>query len=291
MHLFEEGRAISTIEGYRAALGSTFVHTGGPDLANNHVVSNLIKSFRVHKPREVRSLPNWDLNFVLIALTRKPYEPLRHCSIMQLSLKTFFLILLASGRRRSELLAIDIRRTESAPDGSLFLYPNLAFVPKTQAAREEGGKAFSPIKLTSLSAQLSRSDPDGFYCPVRAYHAYIKRTKAFRNNRPALFLPAQPGRSTNLKVNSLTSWTKRLITDIYSEADQEIKQLYKISPHQVRSMATSLAIAGGASLQHVMRAGTWTNHSTFTHHYLQDVTILRGQLRALSPLIVAQYQM
>ena len=289
--MFQQGRAISTIEGYRAALGSTFNHTGGPELANNYIVCNLIKSFKVQKPKEVRSLPNWDLNFVLIALTREPYEPIKLCAIMQLTLKTFFLILLASGRRRSEILAIDIRRTECAQDGSLFLYPNLAFVPKTQAATEQGGTAFSPIKLTSLSGQLSKTDPDGFYCPVRAYHAYIKRTKPFRNNRHALFLPTQPGRANSLKVNTLTGWTKKLITDIYREADQEVKQLYSIGPHQVRSLATSLASAGGASMQHVMKAGTWTNHSTFTHHYLQDVTILRGQLKALSPLVVAQYQM
>ena len=283
--------APSTIEGYKTALHVTFRYTGGPDVSGNQEIVNLLR-FYSSKPKLVKDLPDWDLSFVLVALTQPPYEPLSSATLMDLTLKTYFLLLLASGRRRSELLAIDIRRTETKEHGqSLFLFPNKAFVPKTQAALEATGKAFSPILLPSLSSTLAKDDPDSFFCPVRAYHAYLHRTKPFRGSRNSLFLPAQAGRKSDLKVNTLTSWTKRLISDVYQTANPQTKRLYNIRPHAIRGLATSLAEASGASMADILRAGTWTNHTTFSSFYLSDATVLRDNLKRLSPLVVAQHRL
>jgi hypothetical protein len=46
----------------------------------------------------------------------------------------------------------------------------------------------------------------------------------------------------------------------------------------MRSLATSLTEASGASLDDFMKAGMWTSHNTFTSFYLTEVTTLRDQL-------------
>ena len=48
-------------------------------------------------------LPQWDLGIVLEALSKPPYEPLRDASLQHLTLKTVFLLAMASGGRSSEL--------------------------------------------------------------------------------------------------------------------------------------------------------------------------------------------
>ena len=51
-------------------------------------------------------LPQWDLGIVLEALSKPPYEPLPEVSLKHLTLKTIFLIAMASAGRRSELQAL-----------------------------------------------------------------------------------------------------------------------------------------------------------------------------------------
>ena len=244
------------------------------------------------RPKLVKEIPSCDLGFVLKALTDPPFEPLEKTTPMNLTLKTYFLILLASGRRHSDLLAIDISRTQVEPNQrAIHLFPKLSFLPKTTAAAEASKRTFTPIYLPSLSIGLAKDDPDSFFCPVRAYFQYIKMTKPYRKDRNELFISILQNKQSSLSVNTLTGWAKRLISEIYQTANPETKRIHDIKPHQVRSLATSLAEAAGASLDDIMKAGMWTNHNTFTSYYLQDITTFRNNLKSLSPLVVTQYKL
>ena len=57
-------------------------------------------------PRVTPVLPQWDLGIVLEALSQPPYEPLREASFKHLTLKTVFLLAMASVGRHSELHAL-----------------------------------------------------------------------------------------------------------------------------------------------------------------------------------------
>ena len=87
-------------------LGPVVSQKLGADLASFKVVSDLLASFRSQRPRMAPTLPDWDIAFVLYQLTKAPFEPMEHCSLKLLTWKTFFLILLASARRRSDVHAI-----------------------------------------------------------------------------------------------------------------------------------------------------------------------------------------
>ena len=86
----------------------------------HRTISNMIASMELQRPRATPVLPQWDLGVVLEALNKPPYEPLREASFKHLTLKTVFLLAMASAGRRSELrvLRFDQNYIQFKPKGA-----------------------------------------------------------------------------------------------------------------------------------------------------------------------------
>ena len=96
-----------TIKGYRSAISSTISsHGSTTELSTSPELSSLIRSFQLDRPPQRKIAPQWNLSLVLQALLKPPFEPISRCDLKSLTLKTVFLVALASGRRRSELHAL-----------------------------------------------------------------------------------------------------------------------------------------------------------------------------------------
>lgn len=278
----------STIEGYRSMLAPIY-RARGIDFSQDQVMSDLLASFRSQRPRTAPVLPEWDVAFVLYCLTKGPWEPLENASISRLTLKTFFLVLLASGRRRSDVGAIDVARIAFTPDDAVTMFPSREFVPKTRAALE-GNAAFSPITIPNLSNFVGLGEPDALLCPVRAIRVYLERTRSFRRGRKKLFISYQRGRNSEITTATLSIWVKRLVQSVYTESGAADRVTYKITAHQIRHISMSLASKCNIPLESLIRAGMWANPTTFLNYYLSDATetlAQTGRFR-LGPLIVAQ---
>ena len=88
------------------------------------VLSELIKSFVKQRPVDRPLAPKWDLAFVLSHMCKAPFEPLDKASLFHLSVKTVFLVTLATARIVSEVHAFSIDSDHlrfSNLDGSLIL--------------------------------------------------------------------------------------------------------------------------------------------------------------------------
>ena len=85
LHLYQDP---STIDGYRTA-----------------IVHRLLSSFQRDCPKSSRNLPKWNLSVVLNELTKAPFEPMKDTDLKHLTLKTAFLLALASGKRHSKIHA------------------------------------------------------------------------------------------------------------------------------------------------------------------------------------------
>ena len=111
----EKKISLSTIEGYRSAIAGTLRHVSGPEVGKDCALSSLLANFARDKTVKDKRAPGWDLAFILESLRGAPYEPLKEASLKALTLKTVFLIALASGRRRGEKQALrpDVRRMEN----------------------------------------------------------------------------------------------------------------------------------------------------------------------------------
>ena len=187
LFLFSEKKLLpQTIEGYRSALSMKL--DADLELGSNKELKRLIQSFYKSRPKASRHIPSWDLNLVLYALTKAPFEPLSLAEPKFLTWKTVFLIALASGRRRSEIHAFTFKGCSHSKGWSkVILKPDPAFLAKNQLA-SQGSSIFSEIEIPALTNCLGQQDKeDRSLCPVRALRHYLSRMSDLRHGGSLLF--------------------------------------------------------------------------------------------------------
>ena len=105
MYLYQHlNRHTSTIDGYRTAIVDT-LGPAGHHIAQSSDLHRLLSSFHRDRPKSSRNLPKWNLSVVLNELTKAPFEPMKDTDLKHLTLKTAFLLALASGKRCSKIHA------------------------------------------------------------------------------------------------------------------------------------------------------------------------------------------
>ena len=113
----------------------------------------MIMSMELQRPRLTPVLPQWDLGIVPEALSKPPYEPLREASLKHLTLKTVFLLAMASGGRRSKLQALvfDPQYIQFKPKGAgVTLYFTQEFMRKNQRPNQVNDPWYIPAVDQSL---------------------------------------------------------------------------------------------------------------------------------------------
>lgn len=283
LHLFE-GQKLSpvTIDGYKSAINSVW-SVDGRSLNSSVHVEQLLKSFRVERPRTVHRLPKWDLNLVLRTLTRPPFHPLDICQPSYLSSKTAFLLLLASARRRGDIHAIDPKRVTFTPRG-VVLEPYPGYLPKVRSTAE-GEARYAPIVVKSLDAITT--DPDELsLCPVRALKAYDKYARKRVTNRDRFFISTRSDGHPVVKA-TISAWIVKLLRRAHENVSDEDLALTSASTHEIRALATSLAAQANFSLSDILATATWATPTTFAAFYLRDVSGVQEGMHVIGPCIVA----
>ena len=157
--LFDKhGLSPQTIKGYRTCIGSVLNHTGRAKVVLHRTISDMIASMELQRPRTTPVLPQWDLGVVLEALSKSPYEPLREASFKHLTLKTVFLLAMASAGRRSELHALrfDKNYIQFKPKGAgVTLYFSPEFMRKDQKSNQVNGISRQFLLVNQNSALLT----------------------------------------------------------------------------------------------------------------------------------------
>ena len=62
----------------------------------------------------------------------------------------------------------------------------------------------------------------------------------------------------------------------------------RVTAHSVRSVASSWAVMGGASVNQVMNACSWRSENTFSTFYLQEAAWEHDKTFSIGPFIAAQ---
>ena len=96
---------ISTIKGYKSMISNTLKFKTGNRIGSNPVLSE-IRSFELQRPVQRSLTPKWDLSWVLVCLQKPPFEPLDKASKFHVTIKTAFLLALATAKRCSEIHAL-----------------------------------------------------------------------------------------------------------------------------------------------------------------------------------------
>ena len=169
---------------------------------------------------------------VLHQLTTPPFEPLRKASLKHLTFKTFFLLALGSGKRRSEIhawLNKNIRHQADWSKVSLYLSPS--FLAKNHLAKE-GPECVAPVVIPALAPTLDESlKEDRSLCPVRALRYYLDKSQDLRQDKELVFVSFKKGFNKDISPATISSWIKQTVILCYELSDQEAPTL-----HQVKGM-------------------------------------------------------
>lgn len=292
-YLFAEQKLeFTTIAGYRSMLAGSLFHTG-LNIGQDKDLSDLMASFKRSRPPRSRVFPDWDLSLVLWTLTESPFEPMfdeTRVSMQMVTWKTAFLTLLASGARRGEIHAIPFRNVSYDKDfNHVTLRPSDEFVTKTQVRT---GNRLKPFKIPALSSVLSDDlSADRKLCPCRAIKFYLKRTESIRkmdDKKTLFFVSFDPRKSGDICKNTLSGWISQLIRFCYAQPGKKALEITGSRAHEIRAYSSSLVSKGTSALEDILSSGNWKSHSTFTDHYLRDISQQEGDLIRLGPIVASQ---
>ena len=266
--LASEGKATATIRVYRSAICTTLRQLGGPVFQDDYLIRDTLKGSALLEARSPRRAPAWDLNLVLSFLKGPQFEPLHSLDLRALTLKTTFLLALASGRRVSGVnhfsgLPKDVGLS---PEGSFVL----KFLPEFLAKNQAPGTLASPLTIPPLVDMASVQPSDVTLCPVRALKRYREVTRSMRGDRRKLLLSFNTSYHKDISVATISRWIRQVIIEAYAA---EGKALGSPRAHEVRAWAASLALAHSVSLIDILQAAFWESSNTFIRCYLRDVSV------------------
>ena len=187
---FTRGLSVSSLHGYRSVLSAVFrFHLAS--LSSDPVIRDLLHSFRLSSAERVICPPAWDLSGVLTYLVSPAFEPLSQVSFRALTLKTLFLLALATAKRVGELQALSSIVTFVGVDTCLSYIPQ--FVAKSESLSRSIPRSFLVKSLADFAAGL---DTDLLLCPVWALRLYLLRARSLSPGRHRLFVsPRRPSRA------------------------------------------------------------------------------------------------
>ena len=170
-----------------------------------------------------------------------------------LTLKTVFLLVLGSGKRRSKIYAWQNGNIRHQSDWSkVSLYPSPSFLSKNQLTKE-GPDSVATGVITALAPTLDRSlKSDRSLCPVRALHYYLDRTSDLRQNKVVVFISFKKGLDKDILPATISSWIKETVILCYELSDQEAHTLHQVKAHDVRAFAASKVFQSGVSLDPIL---------------------------------------
>ena len=185
-----------TIDGYRTAIVDTLGPTG-LHISQSSDLNRLLSSFH-------RNLHKWNLSVVPNALTKAPFEPMKDTDLKHLTIKTAFLLALASGKRHSKIHAWVANKVLNLGQWEKdALFPSSDFIAKNQQA-SEGSQSVSPVTISALTTIVDRQfKEDRTLCPVRALRYYLDRTKDLRGSQSILFISFKKGHTSAIRPATL----------------------------------------------------------------------------------------
>lgn len=253
------------------------------------VSSDVIKGTALRRASCKKRSPDWDLRLVLDFLVSPRFEPIELSDIQALTWKTSFLVMLAIGRRASEVHALsglpsDVVRER---DGSF----TLRFLPEFLAKNQSPGSPSPSVRVVPLSVYADEVDVDFRLCPVRALRVYVSRTKERRGlGLRRLFLPCNTARRKDVIKSTFAKWLSTVIKDAYSWAASRVDiahgagnspgggtVLPLVAPraHEVRAWSSSLAASQSARISDVLSSAYWRSPEVFISCYLRDLSARR----------------
>ncbi|KAI2646655.1 Tyrosine recombinase slr0733 [Labeo rohita] len=268
----------STLKVYVAAIAAYHDAVDGASLGKHQLIVRFLRGARRVNPPRPHLVPSWDLSVTLQGLREAPFEPLASVELKHLSLKT-------SIKRVGDLQAFSVDEAclEFGPgDSHVILRPRPGYVPKVPTT------PFRDQVVNLQALPLEEADPaSALLCPVRALRIYVDRTRHFRRTEQLFVCFGGQQKGNAVSKQRLAHWVVDAISLSYQNQGEPCP--LGVHAHSTRSVASSYALAHGASLADICRAAGWATPNTFARHPVSGspagVGLLRHSsgIRALFP--------
>ncbi len=253
----------STLKVYVAAIAAHHDAVDGRSLGKHDLIVRFLKGARRMNPSRPPLVPSWDLSIVLAGLQRGPFEPLDSVELKFLSLKTALLTALTSIKWVGDLQAFSVSE-ECLVFGPVYshvvLRPQPGYVPKvpTTPFRDQ------VVNLQALPSE--EADPAlALLCPVRALRIYVTRTRSVRSSEQLCVCHGGQQKGKAVSKQRLAHWIVEAVALAYQSQGEPCP--LGVRAHSTRSVASSHALAHGASLADICRAAGWATPNTFARFY------------------------
>ncbi len=253
----------STLKVYVAAIAAHHDAVDGRSLGKHDLIVRFLKGARRMNPSRPPLVPSWDLSIVLAGLQRGPFEPLDSVELKFLSLKTALLTELTSIKRVGDLQAFSVSE-ECLVFGPVYahvvLRPRPGYVPKvpTTPFRDQ------VVNLQALPSE--EADPAlALLCSVRALRIYVTRTRSVRSSEQLFVCHGGQQKGKAVSKQRLAHWIVEAVALAYQSQGEPCP--LGVRAHSTRSVASSHALAHGASLADICRAAGWATPNTFARFY------------------------
>ena len=252
--------SVSTLAGYRSALGQVLRLTTGFDPGTCPILAQLMKSFKRTQPIPARRIPTWDISLILSVLTDQDLTN-ESLSLHLLTAKTAFLLALASGERRHALAALQFPPSFDT-EGMVLQFAS-EYIPKSYFVRKNT-TLIKPIRIPYVS-----DDSYAQVCPCRTTQFYLHAVANVRRSvQTTLLVPHNLSKGNNVTPQGVSRYIIKLIHFCYEKAGA---QMPDCRAHDVRKIAASLRALTGESLSDVLDAGQWSSPYTFLKHYFVSI--------------------
>ena len=251
MSLFLKGKATRTIYAYRSAIAQPLEWCFGIELDSQHI-RNLLKGMALRRPDNPPKTVQWNISDVLEFIEEMPLGT-EELPLLQ---TTAILLLLATGWRISELSAC-VRQQEYlhfTTEGHLKIRPHKTFLAKNEAPT----RRWDHTTIRPLFLENGRRSK---LCPILHLQEYLRASK----NDLVGPLFKKPGTTDELPIRTLARYVCNFI--------RKASPRSKVSVHDIRKMASSIALVKCMKLSLVTSAMRWSSTSTFINFYLNQTSL------------------
>ena len=211
---------------YKSAISQAHDPIGSTQLGSLPVVSRFMKNVFKNKPPKPKYCSTWKVGTALSFLGT--IEPLQKLTVRQLSYKTILLLALTSAARAHELSALDLAC-------SLKKEGTWEFSPPTHVKTSRPGHPARKIFLSCL--------------PFQIFLISVERTRDLRKSSQLLVSLIAPHKA--ISSQSVSRWLTRALRMAGIELGY--------SGHSTRGASTSVAAAGGLSVDIILEAADWAS--------------------------------
>ncbi len=253
----------STLKVYVAAIAAHHDAVDGRSLGKHDLIVRFLKGARRMNPSRPPLVPSWDLSIVLSGLQRGPFEPLDSVELKFLSLKTALLTALTSIKRVGDLQEFSVSE-ECLVFGPVYshvvLRPRPGYVPKVPTT------PFCDQVVNLQALPSEEADPAlALLCPVRALRIYVTCTRSVRSSEQLFVCHGGQQKGKAVSKQRLAHWIVEAVALAYQSQGEPCP--LGVRAHSTRSVASSHALAHGASLADICRAAGWATPNTFARFY------------------------